>query len=275
MINLLTLLPFYDYQLEQNQYRENCNGYGVQIYISDKFDLIPWQIAVPNTVTNIQTITLYSLGAVFNIDLAVNNANFKLVTQGTNKWIIFLGGSIYYTDNLGAVQTLDVPGGIYEWQVEAAGKPYFSEQFYIVGVNDPCPKNWNIKIRAWNDDNWNGFYFNNEFKFVAYFDTFISNIIASIADSTNKDGYDRQVLNNRVISPTFRIKFDPMPNVFSVALSIVTGMKHIEISDLIGNVYVVKDIKLTQTPVEDDCLDLVVMDFTIFDNDYIKTNCNK
>lgn len=276
MINLLQPLNFYDYQLEQNQYRENCAGAipdNCQLVSGNK-NLITWQIKIPFGVVAIQNVTLYCPTCIYDLDLTANADIIKLVDDGVNRWIIYTGDQLIFKDNNNNLTPLTVSACIYDWRVKAGGKTYYSEQF-LVGGTGMCRNDWGLKIEAWNTKNWNGFYFNNsDFKFRVYFDTFISNMIATIADVSNKDGYQRDVLSQRVITPNFQIKFNPMPNSVAVGLSILTAMKNIHILDTLGNDYVVKNINFTQTPVEGDCLDLVVIEFSIFDKDYIETNCN-
>lgn len=276
MINLLQPLNFYDYQLEQNQYRENCAGSvpdDCQL-VSDNKLLNTWQISVPFGVVAIQEITLYCPSCIFELDVIANADVIKLVDNGANKWIIYSGNQLVFKDNNNIFSLLTLPAGLYDWRIKAGGKTYYSEQFLVSGTG-MCRNDWGLIIEAWNTKVWNGLYFNNEdFKFKVYFDTFISNMLATIADVSNKDGYQRDVLSQRVITPNFQVKFNPMPNSVAVGLSVLTAMKNIQVLDKLGNIYTVKNIKFTQTPVEGDCLDLVVIEFSIFDNDYIETNCN-
>lgn len=275
MINLLQPLNFYDFQLEQNQYRENCNGLvpdSCQL-VSDNKKLNSWQIAIPLSVVAIQSIELYSNGHIYDLNVLVNNAIIKIVANATDAWIIYTGEQLIFVDNDNVQSPLVVVDGLYDFRIKAGGKTYYSEQFLIQN-NAVCKSQWGLKMQAWNTVPWNGFYFNNDdFKFTVYFDTFISNILSTVADVVNKDGYQRDVLSQRVITANFQIKFNPMPNSVAVGLSVLTAMKNIQILDTLGNVYPVKDIKFTQTPVEGDCLDIVVIEFSIFDNDYIRTNC--
>lgn len=276
MINLLQPLNFYDYQLEQNQYRENCAGAvpdDCQL-VSDNKLLTTWQISIPFSVVAIQSVTLYCPTCIYELNL-VSNANIiKIVTDGVRSWIIYTGVQLIFKDNNNVESPLSLSVGIYDWRVTAGGKTYYSEQFLVSGTG-LCRNDWGLIIEAWNTKTWNGLYFNDaDFKFKVYFDTFISNILATIADTSNKDGYQRDVLSQRVITPNFQVKFNPMPNSVAVGLSVLTAMKNIRVLDKLGNIYTVKNIKFTQTPVEGDCLDLVVIEFSIFDNDYIETNCN-
>lgn len=275
MINLLQPLPFYDYQLEQNQYRENCAGAvpdNCQL-ISDNIHLMPWQIAIPIGVIGITSITLYNPSCIYEFVLLSNQTVFKIKTDGVNRWIIYNGGQLTFKDNNNVESPLVVNSGLFYWRVVAGGKTYYSEQFFISGTG-VCRNQWGLKVKAWNDNSWNGLYFGDNFKFFVYFDTFISNILSTVSDVINKDGYQRDVLSQRVITPNFQIKFNPMPNIVAVGLSVLTAMKNIQVLDTLGNVYNVKNIKFTQVPVEGDCLDLVTLEFSIFDNDYIETNCN-
>lgn len=276
MINLLQPLNFYDFQLEQNQYRENCAGAipdNCQL-ISDNKKLTPWQIAIPLGVAAIQSVTLYCPTCIYELDLAANAAFIKIVTTATQKWIIYTGDQLIFKDNNNITSPLTLSSGIFDWRVTAGGKTYYSEQF-LVPSTGMCKSSWGLKVQAWNGTPWNGLYFSGtDFKFTVYFDTFISNMLATIADVSNKDGYQRDVLSQRVITPNFQVKFNPMPNSVAVGLSVLTAMKNIQVLDTLGNVYQVKNIKFTQTPIEGDCLDIVVIEFSIFDRDYIETNCN-
>lgn len=276
MINLLQPLNFYDFQLEQNQYRENCAGAvpdNCQM-VSDNKTLGSWQISVPFDVIAIQSIMLYSNGHIYELNVISNAAIIKLVDNGTQKWIVYTGVQLIFKDNDGDESPLVLAPGIYDWRIKAGGKTYYSEQFIISG-KEMCRHDWGLKIQAWNTKVWNGLYFNDaDFKFTAYFDTFISNGLVATADVSNKDGFQRDVLSQRVITINRQIKFNPMPNSVAMGLSMLTSLKNIHILDTLGNDYNVKNIKFTQTPVEGDCLDIVVIEFSIFDKDYIETNCS-
>lgn len=281
MINLIQPLPFYDYQLEQNQYRENCAGSVPDSchLVSDNKNLSSWQIEIPIGIISITSITLCSPSCIYELNLLANQAVFKLKTDGVKRWIIYTGGQLTFVDANNVSSPLVAQPGIYDWRVTSGGKTYYSEQFLISGTG-VCQNQWGIKIQAWNENIWNGLYFGDDFKFICYFDTFISNRIGSIADVLNKDGYQRDVLSQRVITPTYQLKFNPMPNSVALGLNVLTAMKHIQVIEKLDpagtylNTYDVKNIKFTQTPVEGDCLDLVNIEFSIFDNDYIKTNCD-
>lgn len=277
MINLLQPLPFYDFQLEQNQYRENCAGSVPNTcqMVSDNKTLPSWQISIPFAVNAVQAIMIYSNTHIYELNVASNAALIKIVSVGTDqKWIIYTGAQLVFKDSDNVESPLIVVPGLYDFRITAGGKTYYSEQFLVSGTG-VCRNDWGLKIEAWNVLPWNGMYFSDAtFKYKAYFDTFISNMLTSISDVSNKDGYQRDVLSQRVITPNFQIKFNPMPNSIAVGLSVLTAMKNIQISDKIGNVYNVKNIKFTQTPIEGDCLDIVVIEFSIFDNDYIRTNCS-
>lgn len=276
MINLLQPLNFYDFQLEQNQYRENCAGSvpdDCQL-ISDNKNLTSWQIAVPLGVAAIQSVTLYNPLCIFEVDLAVNADFIKIVSTTTQKWIVYTGDQLIFVDNNNVQSPMTLCEGLFDWRVTAGGKTYYSEQF-LVPSTGICKSSWGLKIQAWNVNPWNGLYFSGtDFKFTVYFDTFISNMLAAVADVNSKDGYQRDVLSQRVITTNYQVKFNPMPNSVAVGLSVLTAMKNIQVLDTLGNVYPVKNIKFTQTPVEGDCLDIVVIEFSIFDRDYIETNCN-
>lgn len=281
MINLIQPLPFYDYQLEQNQYRENCAGSvpdNCQL-VSDNRNLISWQIEIPLAIISITSITLFSPTCIYELTLLANQSVFKIKTDGVKRWIIYTGGQLTFVDANNIQTPLVVKGGLYDWRVVSGGKTYYSEQFLVSGTGI-CRNVWGIKLQAWNDTIWNGLYFGDDFKFTAYFDTFISNRLSTVADVVNKDGFQRDVLSQRVVSTNYQIKFNPMPNSVALGLSVLTAMKNIQVIERLDpngdyvNTYDVKNIKFTQTPVEGDCLDLVNIEFSIFDNDYIKTPCN-
>jgi hypothetical protein len=273
MINLITPLPFYDNRLEQQQYKENSQAVGLYNHYSDNDNMIPWQFKTAPAAAAIERIKLYSGGYIYDL-IPADNPSIKIVTDGTSSWVIYTGGQLVFTRENGDTEDLIIAPGYYEWQITVDGVTKYSEIFFIPDPLSICFSDWKIKIQAWNTENWNGYYFNNEFKFNIYFDTFITNIIATITDDTAKDGFDRPVLSQRVITPTYVINFDPMPNIIAVYLGILTGFKNIIISDRLGNQYQIKNVKFSQDSIEGTSLDMVTFQFTIFDNDYITNFCN-
>ncbi len=281
MINLITPLPFYDNRLEQNQYKENSSALSLYKHYSDKVKPVTWQIKVPG---NIVAITGIKINGLLHSYILVpgDNPGIRIVTDGGNKWIIYDGTTLMFTDAYGAITVLDIAPGFYDWQIsytiDTAGtittETKYSEVWFIADADAVCYTDWKLKIEAWNNDSWNGYYFNNDFKFLTYFDSFITNITGIISDDTVKDGYGRQLLSQRIISPTYTIHFDPMPNIIAVSLTIMAAMKNFVITDRLGNRYVLKNIKVSQDHIENTSMDEVSFEFTLADGDYISNFCN-
>lgn len=269
MINLIQPLPFYDRITEQQRFKEN--SYGLSRFLSPSDTLIPFQIKVPIEAVEIQSIIIRGFSNEFEIDLPANNDFFYFKTVGGKKRIIYRGEQLTFVRENGDQEPLIIAPDYYWFEVTVDDKTFFSEVFCVPGEGI-CDEPINLTIEAWDDKNSNDRFFEDGFKFRAYFHSMITNVVPDITDEFTKDGYERQILLRRVIVFQHNIELDPMPNSISIGIAYLTTLKYIIIT-FDNNDYVVKDITYKPDPVEGGSLDAVQLTFTIFDEDVIKTGC--
>lgn len=268
MINIISTLPFYDKVIEQNRFKENSQSLKEYNSYNSHNKMASWLVILPDNTMGIDYVKLHGLDKIYTLNLS--NGSIRLGWSDNKRWAVYNGGAIIAAENN---QELYLPAGKYFWEVKASDRVFFSE---VIFVDSPDCERWSIKLEAWNETPWNGYFFDGFFKFVSYYNTFVTNITPTISDDTLKDGYDRQNLSQRVISLSYNISFDPMPNIIAVGLAIQMTLKNIVITDRItGNVYNVKNTKFTQTPIEGTSFDIVDLQFTLFDGDYIANLCDK
>lgn len=269
MINLIQPLPFFDRLSEQERFKESCDG--LYRFLSPPDTLIPFQIAVPIGSAVIDYIKIRGYSHAFEIELDTNPTQAKFQTTSGKKWLMYKGDQFTFTRENGSTEPLILPADFYYFEISIDEKVYYSEIWCVPGTGI-CDAPINMIIEAWNDVNTNGRTFDDSFKFRAYFNSFITNIVPDITDEFTKDGYERQILLRRVITFPHNIELDPVPNSVSIGLAYLTTLKNIHIYHN-GNDYNVKDISYKPDQVEGGALDTVQLTFTIFDQDIIKTNC--
>lgn len=269
MINLIQPLPFFDRLIEQERFKESCDGLYRVLSHPDK--LIPFQIAVPFGSAVIDYVKIKGYSCEQEAEMETNSTNIKFYTAGGKKWVIYKGDQLTFTRENGTTSPMLLAPDFYYFEVSVDGKPYYSEVFNVPGTGI-CDQEINMEIEAWDDKNTNGRTFDEDFKFRMFFNSFITNVVPDITDEFTKDGYERQILLRRVIVFNHNIELDPMPNSVSIGLAYLTTLKHIIIKHN-GNEYNVKDITYKPDQVEGGALDTVQLAFTIFDEDVIKTNC--
>lgn len=269
MINLIQPLPFYDRLTEQDRFKESCDGLYKFLCNNDK--LIPFQIIVPLDSAVIDSIRIVGYSCIMELYLPDNNDQIYFQTTDDRKWLIYTGEQLTFTRSTGTTEPLLLKSDYYYFEVSIDGKFYYSEVFNVVG-NGICDVPITLSIEAWHSKNMNGYSFDEGFRFKCFFNTFITNITADITDEYSKDGYERQILQRRVTIFTHNIELDPLPNSVAIGIAALTSFKNILIKHN-GNEYNVKDITFKQEKIEGGCLDSILLAFTIFDQDIIRTNC--
>lgn len=271
MINLIQPLPFYDRLTEQDYYKESCNG--VYKFLSSNTNLIPFQIIVPSDYNTIDSFKIVGFSNEFEVNLSnlTNQGLIKFITAGSKKWVAFFGGQLKFIDIDDNISDLVLCSDYYHFEVTVNGVTKYSELFFV-GINNICSTPITMEIQAWHSSNFQNYTFDQGFKFKAFFNAFITNVTPEITDEYSKDGYERKVLQRRVIEYQYNIEIDPIPNSISIGLAFLTSLKNILIKHN-GNEYVVKDITYKQDPFDGGCLDSVKLTFTIFDQDTVRTNC--
>lgn len=269
MINLIQPLPFFDRLIEQERFKESCDG--LYRFLSHKDKLIPFQIAVPIGAETIDYVKIRGYSFEYEAEPPTNTPQIKFHTSEGRKWLVYNGEQLNFTRENGEFSPMVLKPDFYYFEVSVDGRVYYSEVFNVPG-DGICDQQINMEIEAWNDSNSNGRTFDEDFKFRAFFNSFITNIIPDITDEFTKDGYERNVLLRKVIIFNYNIELDPLPNSVSIGLAYLTTLKHIVIKHN-GNEYIVRDISYKPDSVEGGALDTVQLTFSIFDQDIIKTNC--
>ena len=269
MINLIQPLPFYDRLTEQDRFKESCDG--MYKFLCNKDLLIPFQIAVPLDAETIDSVRMVGFTCIMELYLPNNTDQIYFQTTGTRKWVIYKGDQFTFTRDSGATEPMVLKSDYYYFEVSVDGKFYYSEMFYVVGTGI-CDAPITLTIEAWHSKNMNGYSFDESFKFRCFFNSFITNITADITDEYSKDGYERQLLQRRVTIFTHNVELDPLPNSVAIGIAALTSFNNIVIKHN-GNEYNVRDITFKQEKIEGGCLDSVLLAFTIFDQDIIRTNC--
>lgn len=269
MINLIQPLPFFDRLIEQERFKESCDG--LYRFLSHNDKLIPFQIAVPIGSAIIDYVKIRGFSCEYEAEMETNATQIKFHTSGGRKWVVYNGAQLTFTRESGSTSPMVLAPGFYYFEVSVDGRVYYSEVFNVPG-DGICDQQINMEIEAWDDSNSNGRTFDDGFKFRAFFNTFITNIVPDITDEYTKDGYERQVLLRKVVIFNYNIELDPVPNSVSIGLAYLTTLKNITIKHN-GNDYVVRDISYKPDSVEGGALDTVQLTFSIFDQDIIKTNC--
>jgi len=270
MINLIQPLPFFDRLIEQERFKESCDG--LYRFLSHKDKLIPFQIAVPIGSAIIDYFKIKGYSNEYEINLNANSSKIKFISSSGKKWLVYKGDQLTFVREDETTEPLELCHDYYFFEISVDGRVYFSEVFNVPG-DGICDQQINMEIEAWDDSNSNGRTFDDGFKFKAFFNSFITNIVPDITDEYTKDGYERQILLRKVVIFNYNIELDPVPNSVSIGLAYLTTLKNIIIKHN-GNDYVVRDISYKTDSVEGGALDTVQLTFSIFDEDIIKTNCN-
>jgi len=270
MINLIQPLPFFTRLIDQERFKENCDG--LYRFLSHPDKLIPFQIAVPIGSAIIDYIKIKGFTCEVQPEIEFNPTQIRFQTTSGKKWVVYKGDQFTFVRENGTIsEPIVLKPDFYYFEVSVDGVAYYSEIWCVPGTGI-CDAEINMEIEAWNDTNTNGRTFDDGFKFRAYFNSFITNVVPDITDEFTKDGYERQVILRKVIIFNYNIELDPLPNSVSIGLAYLTSLQHIIIRHN-GNEYIVRDITYKPDSVEGGALDTVQLTFSIFDQDIIKTNC--
>lgn len=279
MINLIQPISFFDVLGEQDGFKENSPK--LHKFLADS-RLIPFQIRIGETVTSITSFRLVGYKYQFDLPLDSGNENYiKIVTMPSGKFVLFFGGEnmvfkrlTNYPEQPPTYDTepLSICPDFYHYEVTLnTGKKYFSEKFYV-GGDGLCDSPISLEINAWCDSDKHGFTFTEGFKFKAYFNTFIHSNQAEITDEFVKDGYERQILQRRVIRFPYKFEVDPLPFTISNGLAVLTAFDNFVIKEN-GNDYVAESVDVDIEEIEGTSFNQIVFTFTIKGQDVIKTFC--
>lgn len=279
MINLIQPISFFDNLGEQDGFKENSPK--LHKFLADE-RLIPFQIRIPEDATSITSFRLVGYKYQFDIALDSGNENYiKVVEVPSGKFVLFFGGEhlvfkrlTNYPDQPPVYDTepLSLCPDFYHYEVTLnTGKKYFSEKFYVSG-NGLCDSPITLKITAWCNSDKHGFTFTENFKFNAYFNTFIHSHQATITDEFVKDGYERQILQRRVIQFPYKFEVDPLPFTISNGLAVLSAFDNFVINEN-GNDYVAESVDVDIEEIEGTSFNQIVFTFTIKGQDVIKTFC--
>lgn len=270
MTNLIQPLPIYDRLNEQARFKENCNA--MYDFICPTNRLIPFQISIPNDLEAITSFKIYGMTAgVFNVNTTLNADVIKIVEEDGKKWVLFYGDGLLIP-GFPAPAPLPITCGYWYFEITVDARVYYSEVFKVVnnGIYEQDP---DLMIEAWHPATMSGYSFADDFRFRAFFDSFITNNIPETTDEFLKDGYERNILQRRVIEFLYNIELDPTPNNITIGLIAMTAMKNFVITEASGNEYVTKNVTVKQEPLDGGFLDSLQFTFTTFDQDIVRTNC--
>lgn len=279
MINLIQPISFFDRLAEQDGYKENSPR--LHKFLADE-RLIPFQIKVSDETTSITSLRMVGFKYQFDIDLINGNEDaLKIVEVPSGKYVLFFGGEDLVFNRLTNYpdqppiydqEPLSMCPDYYHYEVTLnTGKTYYSEKFYVNG-SGLCDSPITLEIQAWNDRDKQGFTFTEGFKFKAYFNTFIHSQQATITNEYLKDGYERQILQRRVIQFPFKFEIDPVPFSIANGLAVLTAFDNFVIIEN-GNEYLAENVEFEAEEIEGTSFNQVVFTFTIKGQDVIKTFC--
>lgn len=269
MINLIQPLPFFDRLTEQVFYKENCDG--IYKFLSQPDTLIPFQIKVDPSAAVIDYISIIGLTCRKDIDLVENAGKFNFHAADGKKWLVYKGDQLTFVRVGGGTEPLTLPRDYFYFEISIDGVVKYSEIFHVPG-DGICDMPINLIIEAWHPKNMNGYTFDNGFKFKCYFNSFVTDMVAEVTDEFLKDGYERKVLSRRVIQFTHNIELEPLPHTVAIGLVAITAFKNITITDN-NNQYEVKDITVKTEKIEGGALYSVLLSFSVFNQDIVRTNC--
>jgi hypothetical protein len=274
MMNILQPLPFYNRLSEQIHLKENSVGPSKILCYPDR--LIPFQIVVPNSAQAITGVKLTGYKCEIEVDMtnATNAARIRLVTLGGRKYVVYNGDPFIFVRMNNSTSTIILPTDYFHLTITLDNsQSFYSDKFYPVKPAF-CDRDISFQWEMWNDSSKQGYYFENGFKFLAYFDTFITSMTPNIFEDFSKDGYERDILNFRVVTQTYNFELEGVPNSMTAGLSAMLAFDNIYFTDIPNNNrYRVKNITFSPEPEEGGATDSILIGFTIFDNDLIKTLC--
>lgn len=279
MINLIQPISFFDRIEEQDSYLENSPS--SHKFLADE-RLIPFQIKVPDEVTSISSFRMIGNKYIFKIDLNSGNEDaLKLVTADNGKYILFFGGEDLVFNRLTNYpalppiyepEPLEMCSDHYYYEVTTNdGKRYFSERFYVNG-NGLCDGKITLELNAWNNKDKGSYTFTEGFKFKAYLDTFIHSHKAEITDEFAKDGYERQILQRRVLSFPYSFVTDPLPYSIANGLAVLVAFDNFVIK-VNGNEFIAEDFEIEIEEVEGTSYHTILFTFTQKGQSVVKTFC--
>ena len=213
------VFPFYEYQPNQDRYRENIEGLNQFNLISPVNAFLPFQIEMPANKPHPTSWVLFKLGGdgtvVQNFDLATNWSKIKIYEFADRKVATYNGEAL--TINGGEAMNLSC--GYYYTDIRFNdGTHYYSEVFFIpenafaVGaVNDF------IKIDFWNEKDIIPILYRDNFRQTIYLNTFVHSFEPEIEQETEKDGFNNEI---PIFSKlTLRYKFtEVVPDYIKTAL---------------------------------------------------------
>lgn len=281
MINLIQPISFFDRIQEQDNYKENSPA--PPRFITDN-RLIPFQLK-PELGGTVTSFRLVGYKYRFDIDLTANPSIFTILQTVELNNYLFKGGEglvfrrlTNYPDKppIYSSEPLELCPDYYHYEITFdSGKTYYSEKFYVIGEG-LCENERPItlEIQAWNDpfSEVYGFMFDETFKFKAYFNTFIHYQQALITDEFLKDGYERQVLQKRVIQFPYIFETDPLPYSIANGLAVLTLFNNFVVIEN-GNTYKADSVTVDLQEIEGTSYSKVVFTFSVRDQDLIKNFC--
>lgn len=278
MINLIQPISFYD-RLEEQSYKME-NSPSPAKFLADK-RLIPFQIKMPES-SQVVGFRLVGFKYQFEIDLITENIqSMEVVPMGNYSYFLFYGGENLFFRRLKnypnlppeyTIEPLGMCSDYYHYEVSlASGKKYYSEKFYYNGTGG-CDSPITLEINAWNNTDKNDLIFQNGFKFKSYFNTFIYSQQANITDDFDKDGFERQILKSRVIQFPYSFAPDPLPQVVTNGLALLTAFDNFVVIEN-GNEYITEFVQMEIEDVEGTNLNTSIFTFRIKGQDVIKTFC--
>lgn len=212
------VLPFYDYEQNQDWYRETVRDVNKYKLLSPRNAFLPFQLELMANApkANKWTLIKQANGTIpgHTLDISENLHKIKVYTFADKTQALYYGDTISVG---GAEMNLDC--GFYHMVFEFPnGQKYFSEFFFIPENSfDAFTVSDFIRVEFWNNKDVEPVLYREAWKQVIYIDSFVNSFVPEIEEETEKDGYNNEY-------PTFqkmmlRYKFvDTVPDFIKIAL---------------------------------------------------------